>query len=107
MLLKLCVLQHHSAFQADTSYYVTLRVTNHAGANTVTHSRPIVLDLQDPTAGAVHNGAMFIKDVEYQSNTESLSGMIIISNVLILKTCSKTLVFDCDILPCMICFIFT
>ena len=61
-------------FQENTPYYVKLKAINNAGGETMTQSRPIVLDLIDPYAGDVKDGALFRIDAAFQNVSDSITG---------------------------------
>ncbi|XP_078664148.1 uncharacterized protein LOC144907219 [Branchiostoma floridae x Branchiostoma belcheri] len=62
--------------QENTPYYVELTAFNKAGRETRTRSVPVIYDVQDITAGDVHVGLDFIRDVTFVGSTTEVEGSI-------------------------------
>ncbi|XP_019616822.1 PREDICTED: uncharacterized protein LOC109464311 [Branchiostoma belcheri] len=63
--------------QENTPYYVELTAFNKAGRETRTRSVPVIYDVQETTAGDVHVGLDFIRDVTFVGSTTEVEGSIL------------------------------
>ena len=67
-LVYTCILQ------IGLPYYIILEVTNNAGLTTQTVSKPIIVDINGPTAGRVVDGTDFKHDLRFHGNPTAVEG---------------------------------